>query len=179
MKRIVLTLFVTTLVAAGLLAATQAGKAPGDQKEAKVGQHHKNAAAAGRMILTSVERLEVSLQKARAAAESGDAKSALAELTKAQDSLTAVRKHLQACPMVAAAKKPANSVCPIMGGKIDADKVSPELTRTFEGKTVAFCCGGCPAKWDQLSDEQKRAKLAPHVDGQGKTQPHRTHHMKH
>jgi ribosomal protein S20 len=53
----------------------------------------------------------------------------------------------------------ANARCPIMGSKIDPDNVPDRLTRTFEGKKVAFCCGGCPAAWDKLSDEQKAAKL--------------------
>ena len=53
----------------------------------------------------------------------------------------------------------ANAVCPMMGSPIDLKKVTPELVRVFEGKKVAFCCGGCPAAWDKLSEAQKRAKL--------------------
>ena len=53
-----------------------------------------------------------------------------------------------------------NASCPIMGTKIDPDKVTPELTRQFQGKKVAFCCGGCPAQWDTLSEEDKAGKLA-------------------
>ena len=51
-----------------------------------------------------------------------------------------------------------NSKCPIM----PARDVSPDtnLTREFKGKTVGFCCAGCPAEWDALSDEEKAAKLA-------------------
>ena len=52
------------------------------------------------------------------------------------------------------AAKPVNTVCPIMGGK-----VNPSLTRQFSGKTVGFCCGGCLPKWDKLSDDEKQAKL--------------------
>ena len=49
----------------------------------------------------------------------------------------------------------ANTKCPIMGGK-----PNPELTAEFGGKTVGFCCDGCPQKWTALSDEEKTAKLA-------------------
>jgi len=55
--------------------------------------------------------------------------------------------------------KVVNARCPIMGGKLDQDKVPATLTRTFNGQKVGFCCGGCPAKWDKLSDEEKAAKL--------------------
>ncbi|MCE5327022.1 MAG: hypothetical protein LLG01_11485 [Planctomycetaceae bacterium] len=53
----------------------------------------------------------------------------------------------------------ANTKCPMMGSKIDASKVTPALTREFKGQKVAFCCGGCPAAWDKLTDAQKQAKL--------------------
>jgi hypothetical protein len=53
-----------------------------------------------------------------------------------------------------------NTHCPIVSSKIDPDKVTPELTREFQGKKVAFCCAGCPAQWDKLSEEEKAAKLA-------------------
>ena len=51
-----------------------------------------------------------------------------------------------------------NTRCPMMPARsVPADT---ELTRTFQGKTVGFCCAGCPAEWDALSDEEKEAKLA-------------------
>lgn len=49
----------------------------------------------------------------------------------------------------------ANTKCPIMGGK-----PTPELTTTYEGKTIGFCCEGCPEKWAELSAEEKAAKFA-------------------
>jgi hypothetical protein len=51
-----------------------------------------------------------------------------------------------------------NTACPIMGSPLPAT-VSAGLTRTYKGQAVAFCCPGCPEKWDSLSDEQKQAKL--------------------
>ena len=51
-----------------------------------------------------------------------------------------------------------NTKCPMMPTRdVPADT---ELTRTFQGKTVGFCCAGCPAKWDALSDEEKATRLA-------------------
>lgn len=52
-----------------------------------------------------------------------------------------------------------NSNCPIMGSKIDPEEVPDNLTREFDGKKIGFCCGSCPAQWDELSEEEKRAKL--------------------
>lgn len=55
--------------------------------------------------------------------------------------------------------KVVNARCPIMGSKLDPANVPASLTRTFNGQKVGFCCGGCPPKWDKLSDEQKAEKL--------------------
>lgn len=63
----------------------------------------------------------------------------------------------------------ANAKCPIMGGKPKA-----ELTAEYEGKTIGFCCDGCPQKWDALSDEEKAEKLAA-ASGEA-TENHDEHH---
>ncbi|NQU75799.1 MAG: hypothetical protein HQ546_05740 [Planctomycetes bacterium] len=60
-----------------------------------------------------------------------------------------------------------NVRCPIMGTTIDPANVSDSLTRTHKGNKVAFCCAGCPATWDKLSDAEKDAKLAKVVLTQG------------
>ncbi|TWU46769.1 hypothetical protein [Rubripirellula reticaptiva] len=49
----------------------------------------------------------------------------------------------------------ANAKCPIMGGKPSA-----ELTTEYDGKTIGFCCDGCPEKWAALTDEDKAEKFA-------------------
>ena len=72
----------------------------------------------------------------------------------------AVNPEGSAGTVQAAAAKPVNTRCPIMGGKINADNVQTSLTRTFNGQTVAFCCGGCPGQWDKLADQDKQATLA-------------------
>ncbi len=53
-----------------------------------------------------------------------------------------------------------NARCPMMENKIDPEKVTKELTRTYKGKKIGFCCAGCPTAWDKLSDTEKAAKLA-------------------
>jgi len=49
----------------------------------------------------------------------------------------------------------ANARCPIMGGE-----PTPELTAQYKGKTIGFCCDGCPQKWAALSEEDKAEKFA-------------------
>lgn len=49
----------------------------------------------------------------------------------------------------------ANEKCPIMGGE-----PTPELTAQYRGKTIGFCCDGCPEKWAELSAEEKAEKFA-------------------
>ena len=53
-----------------------------------------------------------------------------------------------------------NATCPIMGNAIDPSKVPDSLYRTYKKQGVGFCCGGCPQKWDALSDSDKASKLA-------------------
>ena len=52
-----------------------------------------------------------------------------------------------------------NTQCPMMGSEIDPENVPESLTREFHGRKIGFCCAGCPAGWDTLSDEQKQVKL--------------------
>ena len=42
----------------------------------------------------------------------------------------------------ATSSAPINAICPVSG-----KKVNPAKTCKFEGKTVAFCCGNCQAKF--------------------------------
>ena len=41
-------------------------------------------------------------------------------------------------PSSSSATTPVNTLCPVMGGKVD-----PKYTVTHEGKVIAFCCPGC------------------------------------
>jgi hypothetical protein len=55
----------------------------------------------------------------------------------------------------------ANERCPIMqNNPINPENVPADLVREFQGKKVAFCCAGCPGKWDAMTDAEKAAALA-------------------
>jgi hypothetical protein len=53
----------------------------------------------------------------------------------------------------------ANARCPIMGTKLNPEKVPQNLTRTYKGKQVGFCCAGCPQQWDKLPPEEQVKRL--------------------
>lgn len=99
--------------------------------------------------------VQEAIQKAIEQIEAGHTQVALAELKKAQTSLTAARQAL------GQHIKPTfvNNRCPILGNPIDPTNVPANLIREYHGQKVAFCCAGCPAAWDKLSDAEKAAKL--------------------
>ncbi len=104
----------------------------------------------------SLPMVSKSIDEAIKAVESGDKKTALAELQKAQKVLAAISeaigRHVK--------PKFVNDRCPIMGSPINPEKVAKNLIRDYKGQKVAFCCAGCPSKWDKLSAAEKEAKLA-------------------
>ncbi len=127
-------------------------------------------------------KLSAALKAAQTAIDAGDTKTASAKIAWAQEQLGKMKKFAsQKCKAPKAEKghhgKSAdkaekghhgesadkagfiNSTCPIMGSKIDPAKITKSLTREFDGKKVALCCGGCPGQWDKLSDADKKAKL--------------------
>jgi hypothetical protein len=63
--------------------------------------------------------------------------------------------ELSEAPAVAAT---LNAKCPMMG-----EGVTPEGgTVDFRGQTIGFCCDGCGAKFEKLTDEKKLAALEKH-----------------
>jgi hypothetical protein len=110
----------------------------------------------GKIHSTNLPMVSQSIDKAIKAVEAGDKKTALVELHKAQEMLskinTDIAKHVK--------PKFANVRCPIMGAPINPDKVVKNLTRDYKDKKIAFCCAGCPATWDKLTDAEKDGKLA-------------------
>jgi hypothetical protein len=109
----------------------------------------------GHAMHARLDKALKALDAAEKAVEAGEKETALAEIAKARMLLT---------PPPAEKPKPeqagvVNTHCPIMGTKLDPEKVPANLTREFEGKKVGFCCGGCPAAWDALSEQEKQAKL--------------------
>ena len=100
--------------------------------------------------------VSASIDKALRAVESGDKKTALAELNKAKKMIAEI--NLAIGKLVK--PKFANVRCPLMGSPINPDKVTKDLIRDYKGAKIAFCCAGCPAAWDKFSDTTKAAKLA-------------------
>ncbi|MBE3063757.1 MAG: hypothetical protein IMZ69_01910 [Spirochaetes bacterium] len=113
--------------------------------------------AANPSCAASVTAAIASIDAATKALESGDHAAAARELANAKKLLEAVQK--QAASASAAPAGFVNTKCPIMGSPINPSNVTAGLTRVHKGKKVAFCCGGCPAKWDRLTDAEKNAKL--------------------
>ncbi len=69
----------------------------------------------------------------------------------------------------------ANDKCPIMGGKPKA-----ELTADWDGKTIGFCCEGCPEKWAKLSEQERTEKFAAAAADSGAHAEHGDHkHAEH
>ncbi len=72
----------------------------------------------------------------------------------------AVPQAVPAQPGPSASGQAVNVRCPIMGGRVDPARLTAALTRDFDGRTVGFCCGGCPDQWDRLTAAEKTSRLA-------------------
>lgn len=46
-----------------------------------------------------------------------------------------------------------NSTCPVSGKAVDPSA----QTVSYKGKSVGFCCDGCPSKWAKMTDAEKDA----------------------
>ena len=144
------------------LPLTSAKAETGHEQHSQMGKidmkQHSKAKALGLNQIHSqhLPMVSKSIEKAIKAIEAGNKDIALAELRKVQKMLAAIRegigKHVK--------PKFANVRCPIMGSPINPDKVTKNLVCDYKSQKVAFCCGGCPATWDKLTDAEKDAKLA-------------------
>jgi len=56
----------------------------------------------------------------------------------------------------AAAAGTINDRCPIAGQPVDLAADTAE----WQGGTVGFCCNGCAARWDDMSDDERAARIA-------------------
>ncbi len=146
-------------IAVVMLPMAQASSCHSDHKKSKMDM--KNPVKAKTLSLETIHSgylpmVSQSINKAIKAVEAGNKGTALAELYKAQKMLTAINAG------IAKHVKPefANVRCPIMGSPINPDKVAKNLIRDYKDQKIAFCCGGCPATWDKLTDAEKDAKLA-------------------
>jgi hypothetical protein len=140
-----------------------AGEDPASPKEDKAMKaDHPDMAKMHEQHMAKLDEAIKAVDAANAAVQADNKQQALVELKKAHGLLTESRKAMQEQfeKMHGGQDgKVANMRCPIRGTKIDPKAVPASLTRTFDGKKVGFCCPGCPAAWDKLSDEQKAAKL--------------------
>ncbi len=95
----------------------------------------------------------VAIDAAQKAIDAGDKDKALEQLAKARKLVAKSHQALTSTDRI------VNARCPIMGSKLDPSKVPANLTRVYKGKKIGFCCMGCPAKWDKLSNTQRKEKL--------------------
>ncbi len=141
--------------AAWLVPVTAGAENPGHEKRGRP------AAAIKMTDKTGVHRGHVghldaalkSLDAAIKAMEAGHKDMALVSLKEARRHVAASRQAMMKSDQI------VNARCPIMGTKLVPEKVPANLTKEYKGRKVGFCCGGCPAEWDKLSDGQKLQKL--------------------
>lgn len=58
-----------------------------------------------------------------------------------------------------AAGEPINTMCPIGGHEFTKAGHSKDLTRSYNGKTIGFCCSGCTDAFDGMTAEEKTKVL--------------------
>ncbi len=68
--------------------------------------------------------------------------------------LAACHGHATVATTTDAAPAVMNAKCPFSG-----NAANPDVSSDVAGKHVAFCCGGCKARFDALSPE-KKAEIA-------------------
>ncbi len=109
----------------------------------------------GEMCVKKLDQAIKAIDAATKAVEAGHKVTALAELKKARGVVALCRKTMSEMGK----GKFVNVGCPILGTKLEPEKVPQNLTRMYMGKKVGFCCAGCPEQWDKLSTEEKASKL--------------------
>jgi hypothetical protein len=119
----------------------------GHAKHAMMKAMHKDQAESAKHLQTALAKLTA----AEDALKDGKTKAAHKAIKQARKLVATVHDNVR--PAV------ANKKCPIMGSKIKAEKVPANLYRMHKGKGIGFCCAGCPAAWDKLSEEKKTEKL--------------------
>ena len=116
----------------------------------KAGRHSMH-----KVHMKKLSKAMKAIDKAVKEVEAGNKEKALVELAEAKKLLLACHKAMSEMHK----GKIVNAQCPIMGTKLDPSKVPANLTRTYDGKKVGFCCAGCPSAWDKLTGQQKKEKL--------------------
>ena len=135
------------------------------------GSHSAHPVSLSQLQGETVPGAMQALTAARKAIKAGHTERALAELDKIELALQVTQKTLE----VEVGLKFVNATCPMMGNLIKADEVTDDLIRVYHGKRIAFCCDGCPEKWDGLSRVQKVAKLAESMSKPAASHDHAGH----
>ncbi len=52
-----------------------------------------------------------------------------------------------------------NTMCPIGADDYESKERPADLARTYNGKSIGFCCESCVKQFDKMSDEKKAAVL--------------------
>ncbi len=169
------TVFITALAISFPLTQAKASSCcPSHDKTSKMDTKEHGKAAGldlGKIHSQSLPMVSDSIDKAIKAIHEGNHKQALLELDTVKKMIAsfseALGKHI----------KPefANVRCPIMGSPINPDKVAKNLIRDYKGQKIAFCCGGCPATWNKLTDAEKNTKLAKVKPKPMKSHPEHKH----
>lgn len=164
-------------LAASPARASSCGGCSESKKKSSASNPHADSWQGKRISSVHLSAALKAIDAATEAINSGDKKTALAELAKASKLIASAKRGT----MKDAKPKLANVRCPIMGSLIDPAKASSKLTRMYKGQKVAFCCAGCPATWDKLTDADKQTKLAKvaaakeHKPKHQKTKPEDSH----
>jgi len=146
------------------------------------GGHAASRPAHHRLHETHVKKLHEAMKamdEAVKAVQADQKHKALSELHKARGLVSACYKAM----MELDRGKIVNVRCPMMGMKLQPDKMSAKLTRTYKGRKVGFCCPECLGAWDRLSEGQKDRKLLGSLpagtEGADKSHKAKGHHRNH
>jgi len=141
-------------------------------KPTKSGELRKGCTQLERECLSHLSAALKAIDAASQAVETGDKKTTLAKLVEARKFVVASREAIEKrlTPTF------INVKCPMMGTPIDPAKVPAKLTRLYKGKSVAFCCPGCPQAWDKLPDGEKPAKLVKVIAQKDHRETHQEKH---
>ncbi len=156
---VIISTICVAVIAVVMLPMAQASSCHSDHKKSKMDMkgHMKSKPLSLEKIHSGhLPMVSMSIDKALMAIKLDDTKTALAELKKVKKMLAVIKEG------IGKFVKPefANIRCPIMGSPINPEKVTKDLIREYKGQKVAFCCAGCPAAWDKLTDARKNAKLS-------------------
>jgi hypothetical protein len=142
-----------------------------DKHDGVCGKHHNKH----EMCVKRLDQVIKAIDAATEAVERGRKATALAELKKAKGIVAVCLKTMSDMDK----GKIANARCPIMGTKLNPEKVPPDLTRKYMGRKVGFCCGGCPQQWDKLSPAEKAKKLGKVIPPNPVHEPDRVNKHRH